>query len=139
MIREKSCGAVIFFENQGSAEILLIKHVNGGHWSFPKGHVENDETEQQTALREIGEETGLSVSLNTNFRKVVTYSPKADVVKDVIYFIAVAQSKCIKTQKEEVSDYIWADLDTAVNMASYENDKKIMAEAIDFYKAAYEK
>ena len=42
---------------------------------FPKGHVEKKETEEETALREIKEETGLKVALDTAFRKMVTYLP----------------------------------------------------------------
>ena len=69
----------------------MIKHKNGGHWAFPKGHVEKKETEPETALREIKEETGLKVELDTGFREMVTYSPKPNVMKDVIYFAAKAK------------------------------------------------
>ena len=47
-----SCGAVVFRKYHGNTELLLIKHTVGGHWAFPKGHVESGETETQTALRE---------------------------------------------------------------------------------------
>ena len=60
MSYEKSCGAVVFRKYHGNIELLLIKHVVGGHWSFPKGHVEAGESERQTALREVREETGLT-------------------------------------------------------------------------------
>ena len=59
MKMEKSCGAVVSRMTENGREILLIRHMNGGHWAFPKGHVEKDETEEQTARREILEETGL--------------------------------------------------------------------------------
>ena len=88
MKKEISCGAVIARQTENGREILLIRHVNGGHWAFPKGHMEGNETESETALREIREETGLTVTLDTGFRAVVTYSPKPDVMKDVIYFAA---------------------------------------------------
>ena len=61
MLHEKSCGAIVYRKYHGNLEILLIKHVNSGHWSFPKGHVEAGETEVETALREIKEETGIDV------------------------------------------------------------------------------
>ena len=58
MEKEKSCGTMCFNQNK----ILMVKH-NKGHWAFPKGHVEENETEQETALRETKEETGLIVSI----------------------------------------------------------------------------
>lgn len=74
MHREKSCGAVVVREDAGQKEILLIRH-NAGHWAFPKGHMEEGETEVQTASREIQEETGLMVDIDGSFRTVITYSP----------------------------------------------------------------
>ena len=67
MLHEKSCGAIVYRKYHGNTEILLIKHINSGHWSFPKGHVEGDETEEETAKREIMEETGIDVNLDTTF------------------------------------------------------------------------
>ena len=78
MMHEKSCGAIVYRKYHGNTEILLIKHINSGHWSFPKGHVEEGETEEETAKREIMEETGIDVNLDTTFREIVTYSPKKD-------------------------------------------------------------
>ena len=52
---EKSCGAVVWQEDPaGRPQVLLIRHQNGEHWAFPKGHVEKGETEADTARREIG-------------------------------------------------------------------------------------
>ena len=59
---EKSCGAIVFRKYHGNTELLLIKHANGGHWSFPKGHVEPGETEQETAAREVKEEVAIDVA-----------------------------------------------------------------------------
>lgn len=137
MKKEKSCGAVVFYMENGIAEILLIKHANSGHWSFPKGHVEYKETEEETALREIMEETGVLVDIDTNFRSIVTYSPKKDVVKDVIYFVASAKNKNTKRQEREVSDIMWANLDEAVDFVSYKNDKILVQKAIEYFKNIY--
>ena len=59
---EKSCGAIVFRKYHGNTELLLIKHANGGHWSFPKGHVEPGETEEETAAREVKEEVAIDVA-----------------------------------------------------------------------------
>ena len=62
MKREKSCGALVYrVTPNGQKELLFIKHRHGTHWSFPKGHMEEGETEVQTALREVKEETGLDI------------------------------------------------------------------------------
>ena len=56
---EKSCGVVLFNETK----VLLLQHPDGtkvGHWDFPKGHVEIGESELQTAVRELAEETGIT-------------------------------------------------------------------------------
>ena len=47
---EKSCGAVVFRKAGDTLEVLLIRHKNGGHWAFPKGHVEHEETEVHIQL-----------------------------------------------------------------------------------------
>ena len=133
MKKEKSCGAIVFYLKDNKEQILLIKHANSGHWSFPKGHVEAGETEVATALREIKEETGINVSIDTRFREVVTYSPKKDVLKDVVYFFATSEEYETFNQEEEVSDIKWVDLSSVVNCVSYKNDKALLRKAIDFY------
>jgi bis(5'-nucleosidyl)-tetraphosphatase len=87
-----SIGDFGFSANLTSLEILLIKHVNSGHWSFPKGHVEGTETEVETAKREIKEETAIDVLIDPTFRETVSYFPKRDTQKTVVYFIARAKN-----------------------------------------------
>lgn len=79
---EKSCGAIVYRKHHGNTEILLVRHLKSGHWSFPKGHMEAGETEEDTARREIKEETGLDVLLDTGFRETVNYSPKKNTKKN---------------------------------------------------------
>ena len=58
MLMEHSCGAIVFVRHKEREYLLL--HYGMGHWGFVKGHVEDNETEKETALRELKEETGLS-------------------------------------------------------------------------------
>lgn len=130
MIREKSCGALVFRKNDGKTELLLIKHRCGGHWSFPKGHVESGENELQTALREIKEETGLDVSLMDGFRQSVEYFPKPHVKKQVVYFLGTPEGDdTVRKQEEEISEYRWCRLDDVDKMVSFKNDKRLVNEA----------
>lgn len=134
MKKEKSCGAIVFYLKENKEQILLIKHSNSGHWSFPKGHVEVGETEVETAVREIKEETGVDAVIDTRFRTVVTYSPKKDVIKDVVYFFATTENYETKNQEEEVAEVRWVDIDKALGSVSYKNDKELVRKAIGFYK-----
>ena len=137
MSYEKSCGAVVFRKYHGNIELLLIKHVVGGHWSFPKGHVEPGETEEQTALREIKEETGIDVELNTSFREVVSYSPKRDTTKDVIYFLGKAKTFQYTPQEEEIAQIKWVEINLAHSFLTYDNDKQLVHKAKPMIRDLY--
>lgn len=137
MSYEKSCGAVVFRKYHGNIELLLIKHSAGGHWSFPKGHVETGETEQQTALREVMEETHIDVDLDPTFREVVTYSPKRDVKKDVIYFLGRAKNFDYIPQEEEIAQIKWVEINLAHSFLTYDNDKQLVNKAKPIIKDFY--
>ena len=125
MNKEKSCGAIIFNEKN---EVLVIKH-NAGHWDFPKGHVEENETEIETAKREVKEETNLDIEIIGNYRYKITYSPKEGVMKDVIYFIARNTSNNVKIQEKEVSDYGWYNYSDALDILTFDMAKNLLKKA----------
>ena len=127
-IKEKSCGAVVVRVRDGKQQALLIRH-NGGHWAFPKGHVEAGETEVQTAAREILEETGLTVKIDDRFRTVITYSPKPGVLKDVVYFIGRDPQGEPRPQLEEVSRVEWMDIGKALETITFRNDREVLERA----------
>ena len=129
MLHEKSCGAIVYRKSHGNTEILLIKHINIGHWSFPKGHVEGNETEVETAIREIKEETAIDVMIDPTFRETVSYYPKRDTQKTVVYFIGKAKNYDYIPQEEEISEIRWVDIGYASNILTYENDKNIVNKA----------
>ena len=114
MLHEKSCGAIVYRKYHGNTEILLIKHINSGHWSFPKGHVEAGETEIETAMREIKEETAIDVIIDPTFRETVDFHP----------------------QEDEIAEVRWVDISYASNILSYENDKTIVTKAKTAIKEA---
>ncbi len=131
MKKEKSCGALVVRRIGEEPEILLIKH-RGGHWAFPKGHVEAGETEEQTAVREVCEETGLTVKLDTRYREMVTFSPAPRTMKDVIYFAATVISGVETPQLSEVSNVLWVPFSKATRYITYDNDCRLFEKMIAF-------
>lgn len=125
---EKSCGAVIFNEDK----ILIIQQVEG-HWGFPKGHVEEGETEVETAIREIKEETNIDVEIEEKFRYVERYSPKEDVEKDVVFFVARKIGGEISAQEEEVQNIKWVSCSEAMEMLTFESSKNVLKSVMRDY------
>lgn len=132
MKKEKSCGCIVINDKN---EVLLIHH-NAGHWDFPKGHVEEGETEIQTAIREVKEETNIDVKVNGEYRYVTKYSPKEDVIKEVVYFLAKNISNNKEAQLEEVSEVKWFNFQDAIERITYENSKEILVKLIKDLKEA---
>lgn len=133
MVNEISCGAVVFTRINNQIKYLIIRGLTGTY-GFPKGHVEKDETEEQTALREVFEEVGLNVTLIDGFRTEVEYPlwKRDDALKKVVYFLGEYSNQRFVYQKEELSDAFLVDYDTAMGLFQFENNKRILTEANDF-------
>jgi len=129
--RQKSCGAVVY-KMKNNEPLFLIEHMRKGHISIPKGRVERNETEEETAIREIREETNLEVNLDTGFRETITYSPRKNVIKDVIFFIAEARSGEMRNQESEVIKLEWLPLDQALEIITFDQDKEVLRHAKEY-------
>lgn len=142
-----SCGAVVyhhepnsmFFKNEkkDSLKFLLIQHANGGHWDSPKGGVEYGETEQQTALREINEETGIQekqIKFIHGFKSTIQYKVPGRGLKTVVYFLAqfTGSTKAIQPQESEVLDYKWCSFKEGIDLINYPENKQVLTEAFHF-------
>ena len=132
MKKEKSCGIVVFDNNK-----VLIIHHNNGHYGFPKGHVEENETEYETAIREVKEETNCDAKIIDGFRSVITYSPRENVMKDVVFFVGEPLTNTLKPQEEEVSEAVFVDMYDALNIVTYQEETDVLKKAIEFYKGRY--
>ena len=129
MIFEKSCGAVIY-DIHNDCPIILVEYMKKGHVSLPKGHMEEGETEEETAAREILEETNLVVHIDNVFRHEVAYSPEPGVQKTVVFFLATAANLSdIEPQEEEVSEIRLMSIDNAIKEMTYDTDKEVLHHA----------
>lgn len=125
MKKEKSCGTIIIENNK----VLLIQQTDNA-WGFPKGHVENNEKEQETAIRETKEETNLDVEIISNKKYITNYKINSEIDKEVIFFLAKKTSDKIKKQDEEIKNIKWVDLTKAFDIITYENTKNLYKEVL---------
>lgn len=106
-IFQKSCGVVPFRRLGGNAEILLLFQRGSGTWSFPKGHMEAGETEQQTALRELFEETGFRTRLIPGTKAATEYRLSSAARKQVVFFLGEVHGEP-RLQAKEIESCRWA-------------------------------
>ena len=116
----------------GKLYILMIRQSRGGYRSFPKGHVEAGESEHMTAEREVFEETAARITIRSDFRRTVTYSPVPGVIKDVVYFLAVTEDEEIRPGEGEIAEVSWIPLEKAEKALAHENDRVVFRAAMKY-------
>lgn len=133
MRREKSCGAVVFTRLHGEIRYLLAQS-RAGIYGFPKGHVEENETEQETALREIYEEVHIRPSFLDGFRMTEEYPlpKKGNILKEAVYFLAEYQDQSVRIQKEELMEARLVSYEEAMTLLQHEGRRRILQEAHRF-------
>ena len=131
MVYEKSCGALVVRREGDRYFILMIRHKAKGNRSFPKGHMEEGETEYITALREVMEETSSRIAIISDFRSTVNYSPSPGVMKEVVYFLAFTTNPDIKPREGEIAEVEWIPLEEAEHCLAHENDKTVFRAAME--------
>ena len=122
---EKSCGCIII----DNKKVLLIESVQG-NWGFPKGHVEEDETEVQTAIREVKEETNLDVKIDEGKKYTLQYITDKGTPKQVVLFVAKKIGGQEKCQECEIKALEWMNFNDAINRITYDNTKMLFKEAL---------
>lgn len=132
---EQSFGVIPVYQKGGQTYFLIIQH-NAGHWAFPKGRAEKGETELETAIRELREETGVSdVSVNAervfeeNYTRTTWGSPRQHVQKTVRYFLGIVHDPKVKLQQAEVQDHKWATYEEARGLITFDASRKVLDEA----------
>ena len=123
---EKSCGAIIF----NNDEVLVVKQ-KSDFYGFPKGHMEKNETEMDSALREVKEETNLDIEINENLRFTITYIIKDNVKKEVVYFVGKAKNTDVKIQKEELNSAEWIKVEKVKDILTFDNLKDLWCKVLE--------
>ena len=125
MGREKACGAIIIKDKK----VLLIQQ-NDGNWGFPKGHVEEGETEEQTAIREVKEETNIDVIVDTSKRYAIEYELLNGNMKEAVFFVAKPTSEDLKRQETEIATIEWVDFVDVDKKLSFENTREVFRKVL---------
>lgn len=136
MKAEKSCGAVVYTVENGCIKYLIVRSKEG-IYGFPKGHIKDDESEMDTVLREIKEETGLSVNLIDGFGKEESYSfvyNGKTVNKSVVYYLAAYSDQYPVTGKGK-SGICSVDYQRAMTLLQHDSRKRILYEVDAFIKS----
>lgn len=130
---EKSCGAVVYTKINNEVKFVLVRQLKG-FYGFPKGHVEDGETEKETALREIKEETGLDVTLIDGFISLDEHPipERPGTIKQVTYFLAKYENQKIEYPKEELMSVDLYSYEDAIDLFQFENQKEMLKNAKDF-------
>jgi bis(5'-nucleosidyl)-tetraphosphatase len=135
---EYSAGAIIFRRTDREMEFLVIYSERNKIWGFPKGHIEEGETERDAALREISEETGLTrLKLMDTFREEDVYPAigrseefrGSEITKHSIYFLCETGKEEIQTDNTEITGYRWLPYSDAVEILPFGNQKNILRKA----------
>lgn len=127
---EKSCGIILYKTENGLREYLLL-HYPGGHWDFAKGHVEkSDKSEEDTARRELEEETGITqIQIDPFYRNAMYYEFKRGrfeiVKKTVVFFLAESSGRDV-TISHEHRNFIWLPYEKAHQKLTYDNAKDLL-------------
>lgn len=136
MPEEVSAGGVVIRDRQGALEVAVIRPRGKKVWALPKGHLDAGETAEQTAAREVHEETGLSVTLEKPLGEVryVYQWAGRKVFKRVHFFLFRYASGEIDdlepTMRLEVDEARWVPLEDAPSLLAYEGEREMARKAL---------
>ena len=130
---EKACGCIVI--NNGK---VLIEKQLSGFYGFPKGHIEEGETEESCACRETLEEVGIKVRVDSNLRFVINYIVHGNIPKEVVYFVSFLNGGSdIHIQEDEVESAFWCDIDKVYDILTFDNLKELWINAYNRYREVY--
>lgn len=135
MRSEYSCGIVPFRRKDGKWEMLLVFSASSHYWGFPKGHGEGDESYQQTACRELFEETALEVVRflsDTPIEEHYHCSRRGEPISKTVFFFPAEVAGDVRLQAAEIADHRWVTADAAEELLTYPTDKHICRQAVAF-------
>src|SRR3989338_7457745 len=137
MLKKELSAGCLLYKKDDPVKYLLL-HYEADHWDFPKGHVEANESNEQAALREVKEETGIEdANLIPGFKESISYYYKQQsqtIFKEVVFFLAESPSDKVTLSSEHIG-FAWHSFDNAMKKLTYKNAKDVLEKADNFLKA----
>lgn len=131
--RQFSCGGILFRKDRGPIRVALISRMGGKIWCLPKGLVETGEKPEETALREVQEETGLTGKLLQKIGEIhYRYSSKEEKTlydKRVWFFLMQHTGGSTKDHDFEVDAVRWFPINRAIEKLTYPSERQLMKKA----------
>src|SRR6266478_8510746 len=141
-MKQLHSAGIITYTIDNSEILYLILQYGAGHWDFPKGKIEEGETKEEAALRELMEETGLTAEIDNNFEKsfqyiFTDYLPAEASAKEgdknlahkiVYFFVGRVTHKVVKLSDEHIN-YEWLAYKDALEQLTYDNAKVLLKKA----------
>ena len=133
---ERSCGAIVFTRKAGQPLFVVVREMAGAY-SFPKGHMEGEETEMETARREVYEETGLRPVFLPGFRRQDEYdlAERPGFRKRVTYFLAEFGNEPLTPRPGEIRQILLLPYEQALTYFEHESSRRILSDAYAFLTA----
>jgi len=140
MITEKSAGAIIFRKEGKRLLFLLLRYpldfqTPKIYWGLSKGRIEKGEKPEDTAKREVAEETELKdISFIKGFKEIIKYSFQRqgkEIIKSVVFLLAETKTAKIKLSSEHIG-YKWLPYEEAIELLTFDNAKEILKKANNF-------
>lgn len=131
-IRVAAGGVVYSYDAAGQLRLLLI-HDKYGVWTLPKGHLDDTETEQEAACREIREETGLECVIGPLVQRIRYPVQRKGLWYDktVAYFLARAEYLTpAPSIAEGITQAAWVDPDQALSLVGYDQVREVVQRAL---------
>jgi 8-oxo-dGTP pyrophosphatase MutT (NUDIX family) len=121
----RAAGGLVVRRQNGDLEIVVVHRPVHEDWSFPKGKLEEGETFEVAALREVWEETGLTCRL-VRFIGHTEYVDRKGRPKAVAYWVMVPLDGAF-SPNDEVDELRWLELERASHLLSYPRDRELVA------------
>lgn len=143
MKQERSAGIIVYYTEKDSnsfKRLYLLLYYRSKYWDFPKGKIEGNETSHEAALRELKEETGLTLTLHKGFEQTISYFFKdlqgSLVDKTVIYYVGEASTKNVELSHEH-TDFTWLPLKESLKQLTYANAQQVLSLADHFVQGLH--